>query len=358
MSCLTHDKRFCSSFHNIINELRNENRTLVSILRSMPSKCCTCNDETKETIESVIMKEENQLIKLQNLIERVNREKPSNSKLVLSLNRFENLIEKNRAPAPVLSVENHEKITKGHVPNKRGIKPKHIVFGSSSSDSNTSSDSDNDVPKKCQTKVVLRQSSSDSSSSDSDNDSPKKRQTKLVLRRSSSQSNSSLDLDDVIPMETSKPIVKRGKQQNQKKSKPIKNGTFLFLPYTSKGKTASNKTDSLLEVAKALQRNRFIGRNGHIALLQKQYDVHINMITRKTSKQITEALENAKQGFENLKICNQNESIAMADKQEGEWVLIRSKKPQKETKTDNFEQLLDDLTNRWETCLTIKKRKL
>jgi len=64
MSCLAHDKRFRASFHNIINELRNENRIPVAILRSMPNKCCTCNDENKETIKPVIMKEDNQFIKL------------------------------------------------------------------------------------------------------------------------------------------------------------------------------------------------------------------------------------------------------------------------------------------------------
>jgi hypothetical protein len=81
------------------------------------------------------------------------------------------------------------------------------------------------------------------------------------------------------------------------------------------------------------------------------------MITPKTSNQVTEALEKAKQGLENLTIRNQKESMILSEKQEGEWILVRSKKPLNQTNTANIDQLLDDLTNRWETCLQIKKRK-
>jgi hypothetical protein len=347
MSCLAHDKRFRSLFHNIINELRNENRTPVSIIRIMPSKCCTCNDESKETIEPVIMKEENQLIKLKNLIERVNREKQSNSKLILSLNRFEHLIEENRSPDPVtselVSGHNQEKISvlsddsissidyQELAPSKHQVKSERVDFSSSSDVSSSASHAS-------------------SSSSDSEDDLPRKHQTKpikIVFNLSSCTSSS-----HVTPMEVSKPNVRSGKKQ-----KPIKNGTFLFLPYTFEGKAARKKTDSLLEVAKKLQRSRFIGRNGHVVALEKQYDVRINMITPKTSNQVTEALEKAKQGLENLTIRNQKESMILSEKQEGEWILVRSKKPLNQTNTANIDQLLDDLTNRWETCLQIKKRK-
>jgi hypothetical protein len=330
MSCLAHDKRFRSLFHNIINELRNENRTPASIIRTMPSKCCTCNDESKETIEPVVMKEENQLIKLKNLIERVNREKQSNSKLILSLNRFEHLIEENRSSAPVpseiVSVHNREKVSAlSDDSTSSADYEEQAVVSSSSDDSCSSSDSEDDLPRKHQTKPI-----------------------KVVFKSSSCTSSS----PDVTPMEVSKPSVRSGKKQ-----KPIKNGTFLFLPYTFEGKAARNKTDSLLEVAKKLQRSRFIGRNGHAGMLEKQYDVRINMITPKTSKQVTEALEKAKQGLENLTIRNRKESMILSEKQEGEWVLVRSKKPLNQTNTADIDQLLDDLTNRWETCLQIKKRK-
>jgi hypothetical protein len=293
MSCLAHDKRFRSSFHNIINELRNEKRMPVSILRIIPSKCCTCHEENKEPIEPVIMKEENQFVKLTNLIERVNREKQTNPKLILSLNRFENLIDKNRVSAPVLS----------------------------------------------ESSAVQKQNESNSSSADS---------------------SSSSDSEDITPMEISKPPVryrKKQKQKVQKPPKPIKNGTFLFLPYAREGKTGRKESNSLIDVAKTLQLSRFIGRNGHIAVLEKQYGVRINIITPKTSEQVTKALENAKNGLDKLTIHNKKTSMTMAEKQEGEWVLIRSKKPQNQTNTTDIEQLLDDLTNQWETCLKIRKRK-
>jgi hypothetical protein len=282
MSCLVHDKRFRSSFHNIINELRIENCMPVSVLRTMPNKCCTCKDEIKETTEPAVMKGENQFIKLQNLIDRVHREKQTNPKLLLSLNRLEHLVEENRTPASLSSEISQQK---------------------SPNDSSSSSDSDD------------RSSSSDS--------------------------------EDVIPMETSKPIKGRRKQPNgkvQKPAKPVKSGTFLFLPYASKGKTKGKHQDSLVDVAKKLQRNRFIGPNGYISLLEKQYDVRINMITPKTSKQGMEALENAKKGLENLTIYNPNRSVPISDKQEGEWVLVRSKKAQNQTNKVDFEQALDALT--------------
>jgi hypothetical protein len=308
MSCLAHDKRFRSLFHNIINELRNEKRIPVSILRSMPSKCCTCNDENKETIKSVIMKEENQFTKLRNLNERVNREKETNPKLILSLNRFKNIIEGNQGPAPVLS----ESLS---------------------------------VPKQEES----RSSSDDGSSSSGDSSS------------SSGDSSSSSDSEDFIPMEICNSPVRYRKKHYQKiykTPKPIKNGTFLFLPYACEKKTGRKKSNSsLLDVAKELQRRRFISRNGHIAVLEKQYGVRINMITPKTSEQVIEALENAKKGLDKLTIHDKKESMRMSEKHEGEWVLIRSKKPQNQTNTANMEELLDDLTNRWENCLNIKKRK-
>ena len=291
MSCLAHDKRFRSSFHNIINELRNEKRMPVDILRTLPNKCCTCNDENKETTESVIMKEENQLMKLNDLIERVNREKQMNSKLYSSLNRFENLIEKYRGPAS-------QSIELKSVPTPKNLRRPRLFKDSSSSDS-----------------------------------------------------------EDSTSMEISETPAGRKKQQNQKISKSIKNGTFLFLPYANEDKMKRKHSDPLLDVAKKLQRDRFIARDGHISQLEKQYNVRINMITNKTSENVTEALERAKKGLENLTIRNKNKAVVLAEKQEGEWVLVRSKKPPNQTNIDDFEQALDDLTNRWESCLTIKKRK-
>jgi hypothetical protein len=330
MSCLAHDKRFRSSFHGVINELRNEKCMSVSILRAMPNRCCTCHDENKEIVEPVIMKEQHQFMKLNNLIERVNREKQINPKLILSLNRFENLIEENRGSVSVLS-------------ESLSVK-KQKQSSLSFDDSSSSSDSEQESLS------VKKQKQSSSSDDDS------------------SSSSSSSDAEDIIPMEISKTPIRYGKKRYQKTkkqnqkikkiSKPIKNGTFLFLPYTREGKTERKTSNSsLLDVAKQLQRNRFIGRNGRIAVLEKQYDVRINMITQKTSAQVTEALENAKKGLDKLKIHDNKKSMEISEKQEGEWVLIRSKKPQNQTNTDDIEQLVDELTSQWESCLNIRKRK-
>lgn len=291
MSCLTHDKRFRSAFHSIINEFRNEKSMPASAIRTMPNQCCTCSDDNKETIEPVIMKEENQIIKLKDLIERINREQKTNSKLILSLNRFKNLIDENR---------NHASVSSEPVAVRKQIH-------SSSSDDN-------------------------SSSSDS----------------------------DITPMEISKPPVRYTKNQiknTQKSRKPIKNGTFLFLPYAQDKSAGRRESNSLLDVAKSLQLNRFIGRRGHIALLEKQFAVSINMVTEKTSAQVTEALEKAKKGLDKLIIHNKNETMKISEKRDGEWVLIRSRKPENKTKTADIEHLLDDLANRWESSLKITKRK-
>jgi hypothetical protein len=169
----------------------------------------------------------------------------------------------------------------------------------------------------------------------------------------------SSDDEDITPMEISKPSVRYRKKQNQKiqkPSKPIKNGTFLFLPYPHEAKTGRKNSNSLFDVAKTLQRSRFINPKGHIGVLEKQYGVRINMITPKTSQQITEALENAKKGLDQLTIHNSKKSLTMSEQQEGEWVLIRAKKPAHQTDATDIEQLLDELTNRWETCMNIRKR--
>jgi hypothetical protein len=257
----------------------------------MPKGCCTCQDDNKEIPEPVIMKDDNQSPKFKELIERVNREKQTNPNLILSLNRFEKLIEQNRTTAPALPV------------------PKRAASTGSSSSSNGSS--------------------------------------------------SSSDSEDITPMDISKPsfrTVNRKGIKVSKPAKPIKTGTFVFLPYKSEGRKTRNSSDPLLNVAKEMQRNRFINRSGHINLIEEQYDVRINMITSKTSQIVIDALENAKKGLDKLTIHNKKQTMEMSEKQDGEWVLLRSKKPEKKTKSTNIEQALEDLTSRWESCLTITKR--
>jgi hypothetical protein len=81
------------------------------------------------------------------------------------------------------------------------------------------------------------------------------------------------------------------------------------------------------------------------------------MITKKTNQQVTEALENAKKGLDKLTIHNKKQTMKMSEKQDGEWILVRSKKPEKQKKSTNIDKALEDLTSRWESCLTISKRE-
>lgn len=98
MACLVHDVRYRSLFHGVVNELRNEKRISIPMLRNMPNRCCTCNDIDKLTLISVLLHDKDNLKNLQNLISQVDRDKTTNPKLVLSLNRLENFIKENRGP--------------------------------------------------------------------------------------------------------------------------------------------------------------------------------------------------------------------------------------------------------------------
>jgi hypothetical protein len=161
--------------------------------------------------------------------------------------------------------------------------------------------------------------------------------------------SSASESEEHSPMDTGKPVLKK---KNQKPTKPLKNGTFLFLPYNFEDKP---NCGSLLEVAKKLQRGRFIGRNGYIASLEKEHNVCINMITSKTTEQITATLKNAKEGTGNVKVHNQKD---VTDEENGEWLLVRQKKKDEEpTDATDFEALLDELKARWDSFLKIKKRK-
>ncbi len=160
-----------------------------------------------------------------------------------------------------------------------------------------------------------------------------------------SASNDSMDFDKPSSRKQRKPSPR-------KKRKPLKNGTFLFLPYQFGDKLSSN---SLISGAKKLQRGRFIGRHGYIATIEKQHAVCINMVTSSTTERVTETLKNAKEGIGNITIHNRKDILENDD---GEWVLVRPKKggAKKTNKTD-FEALLDDLQDRWDSFLTIRKRK-
>lgn len=78
------------------------------------------------------------------------------------------------------------------------------------------------------------------------------------------------------------------------------------------------------------------------------------MIITKTSAHITEALKDVQRGLENLKIHNEKtaKDTATMENAHGEWVLIRSKKRENETKSINIDQAIKDLIERWGKLFT------
>lgn len=284
MSCLTHDKRFRSALHSIINELRNENRTSTSVLRTMPKTCCTCADEITDDNEILMTKNDHQIVKLKDLIERIQRNKQIDTKLILSLNRFVQLIEQNR--------------TAMAVPSETTSVQEHVIMKSAS------------------------------------------------------------DSEDDAPMDTSRLRI-RGRKKDTKTSqnmKPIKSGTFVFLPYKSNGNDPRKSADIYLNMARTLQRNRFLARHGPVSSLESKHQVRVNMITKKTSDPVLQALENAKKSLNKLTIHDKDESLALSETQPGEWVLIRPKNSTKKSQTVDMDKALDDLTSQWEKCFTLGKR--
>ena len=160
-------------------------------------------------------------------------------------------------------------------------------------------------------------------------------------------------LENSIPMSNMTTAMEIGEEKKsstgpQTKGKSVQTGTFLFLPYCC-------SKSPYPEDQKTKQRGRFISRMGHIPLLEKEHHVCINMVTRDTSDPVRKALEQAKTGSKNFRV----HSPKSETKEEGEWILIRAKTTsKKEARVQDFQAVLDALTNRWESCLTIKKRKL
>lgn len=74
----------------------------------MPRKCCTCTDIDKLTLASLCIDDKDNLKKLQNLVDQVNRDKTSNPNIVLSLYQLGNFIKENctSAPQPSSTVSN------------------------------------------------------------------------------------------------------------------------------------------------------------------------------------------------------------------------------------------------------------
>ncbi|CAF1283872.1 unnamed protein product [Rotaria sordida] len=247
MACLVHHSRYRCLFHAVVNELRNEKRIPVPILRNMAHQCCTCSNLDNQTLISVVIDDKDKLINLQKLIDQIHRDKKDNPKFILSLNLLENFIKENRV-----------------------------------SDSNL-------------------------------------------------LSTSTIDTGIPIFLKINKP------------PKPFKNGKFLFLSYKFEIKPSIHVP---LEAIKQSQRGRFIGRKGYITSLEEQYNVCISMITPKTTAQVIKTLENAKAGKGSVTIHNR---IDLSEGEDGEWILVRPKKSEKQVNTIDFAALLDELINRWKS---------
>ncbi|CAF3685445.1 unnamed protein product [Rotaria socialis] len=273
MTCLVHNARYRGLFHAVVNELRNENRIPVNVLRTMPHQCCTCANVDNQTLITVILDGKDKLINLKKLTDQIDRDKNGNPKLIQSLNKLENFIRENRTS------------------------DSNLLFN-----------------------IELDNNSEHDSSSSS---------------------------ESVIPVKV------RPSKPKTKPKKIAKTGKFVFLPY---------KSEDLLQETlpvddkKRLQRGRFIGRKGYIATLETQHDVYINMITSSTSEQIAKMLRNAKKGVGNVKLYNQKD---LPENENGEWILVRPKNSKGQIKKDidDLDELLKEITDRWERSMEIKKRK-
>ena len=157
-------------------------------------------------------------------------------------------------------------------------------------------------------------------------------------------------MDTEAPLDS--PLTSR-RPQAKKLAKPIKDGTFLFLPYRFEEKP---KSESLHRDATKIQRGRFIGRVGYIAKLEAKYSVCINMITPTTKAPMNAALQAARSNEGSNGIHAPSDAADPA-KEEGEWLLIRPKRLPKQEKNTDFSAVLDDLSDRWKACLKVRKRK-
>ena len=323
MACLAHDKRFRSTFHTIINVLRGENRMPENALRTMPSQCCTCHAKNSSPVDPVAFDESDQLVQLEKLTERVNDHKQSNAELALSLTRFRKLIHENRGPVVVLPVHDDDtELMDEHISTDGEISSSSAYSRSSSASSSCSS-LDLYVP-------------------------PLSRLTRprvVRLWRPSRLLNRT---------HTIRRSVLQGSQKIPRPPKPIKKGTFIFLPYKCKFLDKNRITDHLMQVARAMQLSRFFSRADDLSEWETKYNASIHMLTSKSSARMNQALENAKKGLDKLTIRDRDASVATSEEQAGEWVLVR---PKTMAASKNVDELLNDLTDRWEKCLTVEKRQ-
>lgn len=290
MPCLGHDRRFKSVLQAVSNELRKQEQLSTSTLRTIARQCCSCHNNESDTVDLVAMNTND-----------------DNHQWMKIQNLYERI--KKIEPTDNQLIRSFNQLEKLIRENRIEVP---MVFPDSTPIENNMQQQHKD----------RRRSSSASSMSDSESKKPKKPEKK---------------------------------PKKKKHSKKIKQGTFIFLPFTVKttNQRKNTKEDALVQVAKSQQLKRFLGRTAHFGDLAKMFNVQINMIAENTSAQITEALENAKNGMENLKIYQEKYAMNPSKTESGVWVLVR---PKKKVETVDVNKVLEEINTRWDNCLTIRKR--
>ena len=93
-----------------------------------------------------------------------------------------------------------------------------------------------------------------------------------------------------------------------------------------------------------------------MADLEAKYSVCINMITPTSKIPVAAALRAATDQNGKMRIRSPGDA-ADPLREEGEWVLIRPRHLAKQQKNTDFNAVIDDLSERWKTCLKVRKRK-
>ena len=290
MPCLGHDKRFRSVLQAVANQLRKEERTSKSVIRALPRQCCTCQNDASDTVELVAMKE-------------------------------------NDTDHQWMNIQSlRERIKKVEPEDQKLIR------------------SFNELEK------IIRENRAEIPMVTDEPVLPKPtRKSRVLSRRRWSSASSSSDSESVKPQKPTK------KHKQTKRLRKIKQGTFVFLPFkaTTSNRKQAGQQDPLVAVAQSQQLKRFLGPKGHFGVLEGTHKVQINVVTPKTTAQITDALEDAKKGMENLTIYKEKETIAASENLPGVWVLVR---PKAKKSTTDVNAVLDKIIDQWKSCLAIEKR--
>jgi hypothetical protein len=108
MTCLVHHNDYRSIFHGVVNELRKEKLISASLLRTMPRKSCTCQNNNEYTDELVKIGDSKRLTRFEELRDKVTRNRTTNPALMSSLKRLEVIIEQCRLSSTMNMNECHK----------------------------------------------------------------------------------------------------------------------------------------------------------------------------------------------------------------------------------------------------------